>query len=32
MAIAYSGYREGQHPDKDIYPSQAEILEDLKNY
>ena len=30
MAISYSGYREGQHPDKDIYPSQSEILEDLR--
>ena len=29
MAIAYSGYREGQHPDKDLFPSQSEILEDL---
>jgi len=29
-AICYSGYREGQHPDKGIFPSQAEILEDMK--
>lgn len=29
MAIAYSGYREGQHPDKDLFPTQEEILEDL---
>lgn len=29
-AICYSGYREGQHPDSAIYPSQAEVLEDLK--
>ncbi|MBN1465561.1 glycosyl hydrolase [candidate division KSB1 bacterium] len=28
--ISYSGYREGQNPQKFIYPSQAEILEDLK--
>ena len=33
MAIAYSGFREGQHPDRGmgaINPSQEEILEDLK--
>jgi len=29
-AISYSGYREGQNPQKHIYPSQDEILEDLK--
>jgi exo-beta-1,3-glucanase (GH17 family) len=29
-AICYSGYREGQHPDSSIYPSQAQILEDFK--
>jgi exo-beta-1,3-glucanase (GH17 family) len=29
-AICYSGYREGQNPDAQAYPSQAEILEDLK--
>ena len=29
-AIAYSGYREGQNPQKKIYPSQNEVLEDLK--
>jgi len=29
-AISYSGYREGQNPQKYIYPSQAEILEDLR--
>jgi exo-beta-1,3-glucanase (GH17 family) len=29
-AIAYSGYRVGHHPDSSIYPSQAEVLEDLK--
>jgi len=29
-AICYSGYRDGQHPDKGIYPSQAQILEDMK--
>lgn len=33
MAIAYSGFREGQHPDRGAgakNPSDAEILEDLK--
>ncbi|MCC5793288.1 MAG: hypothetical protein JJT85_00955 [Chromatiales bacterium] len=33
MAIAYSGYREGQHPDQGegaVYPSREEILEDLQ--
>ena len=33
MAIAYSGYREGQHPDRGegaIEPSDAQILEDLE--
>ncbi len=33
MAIAYSGYREGQHPDRGdgaIEPSDAQILEDLR--
>jgi exo-beta-1,3-glucanase (GH17 family) len=32
MAVAYSGYREGQHPDRGdgaANPSRAEILEDL---
>lgn len=32
MAIAYSGFREGQHPDRGsgaVNPSDAEILEDL---
>jgi exo-beta-1,3-glucanase (GH17 family) len=29
-AISYSGYREGQNPQKYIYPSQAEVLEDLR--
>lgn len=29
-AISYSGYREGQNPQKRIYPSQDEILEDLR--
>lgn len=28
-AICYSGYREGQSPDQKIYPSLAEIREDL---
>ena len=33
MALAYSGYREGQHPDRGdgaVNPSDAEILEDLQ--
>lgn len=33
MAIAYSGYREGQHPDRGqgaVNPSREEILEDLQ--
>jgi exo-beta-1,3-glucanase (GH17 family) len=33
MAVAYSGYREGQHPDRGdgaANPSRAEILEDLR--
>ncbi len=33
MAVAYSGFREGQHPDRGdgaVNPSDAEILEDLK--
>ena len=33
MAVAYSGYREGQHPDRGdgaVNPSRAEILEDLE--
>lgn len=33
MAIAYSGYREGQHPDRGdgaVNPSSDEILEDLR--
>jgi len=29
-AICYSGYREGQNPMESIYPSDDEILEDLK--
>lgn len=29
-AICYSGYRAGQHPDKQLFPSQAHVLEDLK--
>jgi exo-beta-1,3-glucanase (GH17 family) len=29
-AICYSGYREGQNPQKYIYPSQDEIQEDLE--
>ena len=33
MAVAYSGFREGQHPDRGdgaVNPSEAEILEDLQ--
>ncbi|MEL7536463.1 MAG: glycosyl hydrolase [Pseudomonadota bacterium] len=33
MAVAYSGFREGQHPDRGagaVNPSDAEILEDLE--
>ncbi|MEM9207880.1 MAG: glycosyl hydrolase [Pseudomonadota bacterium] len=33
MAVAYSGYREGQHPDRGsgaVNPTDAEILEDLR--
>ncbi len=29
-AICYSGYRMGQHPDKNLFPSRAEVLEDLR--
>jgi len=29
-AVCYSGYRTGQHPDKDLFPTQAQILEDMK--
>lgn len=29
-AICYSGYRVGQDPDKDLFPSQAQVLEDLR--
>ena len=32
MAVAYSGFREGQHPDRGsgaVNPSEEEILEDL---
>ncbi len=29
-AIAYSGYREGQDPRKEVFPSKEEVLEDLK--
>lgn len=29
-AIAYSGYRNGQNPDKNIFPSQEQVLEDLR--
>ena len=30
QAIAYSGYRNWQHPDSAIYPTYAQVLEDLK--
>ena len=30
QAIAYSGYRNEQHPDEKLYPSQDQVLEDLK--
>jgi exo-beta-1,3-glucanase (GH17 family) len=29
-AICYSGYRAGQHPDKGLRPSQAQVLEDMR--
>ncbi len=29
-AICYSGFREGQNPNKGIYPTYEETLEDLK--
>lgn len=29
-AICYSGYREGQHPDRGLYPSRKQVLEDLR--
>lgn len=29
-AICYSGYRAGQNPDTGVYPSQSEILQDMK--
>lgn len=29
-AICYSGYRQGQDPDKGLYPSPAQVLEDLR--
>ena len=29
-AIAYSGFRKGQDPQKKIFPTKAEVLEDLK--
>lgn len=29
-AICYSGYRENQHPNKQIYPSKSQIKEDLE--
>ena len=35
MAVAYSGFREGQHPDRGdgaVNPSAEEILEDLRSW
>lgn len=29
-AICYSGYRTGQHPDKHLFPTQTQVLEDLR--
>ncbi|HXY38205.1 MAG TPA: hypothetical protein VEQ10_00960, partial [Vicinamibacteria bacterium] len=29
-AVCYSGYRLGQHPDQERFPSQAQVLEDLR--
>ena len=29
-AICYSGYRVGQHPDKQLFPTSAQVLEDLR--
>jgi exo-beta-1,3-glucanase (GH17 family) len=29
-AVCYSGYRAGQNPDTGVYPSRAEILEDMR--
>ena len=29
-AICYSGYRDGQSPGERIFPSESEILEDLR--
>jgi exo-beta-1,3-glucanase (GH17 family) len=29
-AIAYSGYRMGQHPDLHVYPTQDQVLQDLR--
>jgi len=29
-AICYSGYREGQHPDKQVFPTKAQVMEDLR--
>ncbi len=28
--ISYSGYRAGQHPDKELFPTREQVLEDLK--
>jgi exo-beta-1,3-glucanase (GH17 family) len=29
-AICYSGYRVGQHPDRQLFPTEAQVLEDLR--
>jgi len=29
-AICYSGYRRGQHPDRRVFPTRAQVLEDLR--
>jgi len=29
-AICYSGFREGQDPDKEVFPSPSQVLEDLR--
>jgi len=29
-AICYSGYRRGQHPDQRLFPTSAQVLEDLR--
>ncbi len=29
-AVCYSGYRQGQDPDKEIFPTRAQVLEDMR--